>query len=78
MKKYAKLKYPQRYGNNLLPTGTIVEVLSKDDPMVLKVFPRMKERPESIQVAILYPGAIAPTIAHVDQIILIDEDKTND
>ena len=67
-KRYARLKYPQKFMDRLLPKGTVVELLEKDDSRLLAIFPNMVERDGSCQVAIVFPGAERPTIAHRDQI----------
>lgn len=66
--KQSRLKYPTRIGGVLYPKHTIVELLDRNDPRVLEVWPNMEENRHSNCVCIIPPNSDVPCITLSEQI----------
>lgn len=55
------LRYPLKIGTHTYPRGTLVDVLSADDPEVKKIFPDIKNNQSSNQVALAIYGRNKPS-----------------
>lgn len=54
MIKQAKTEYPIVVAGKLYPAGTVVEVLSKNDKLVLDKFPSMQDNKHSNLIAVKF------------------------
>ena len=63
-----RTKYKIRVGQVLFDMDTEVEVVEKNDPRVLAVFPGMKDNPASLHVAVVFPGRDHITIVDKSQL----------
>jgi len=71
----AKLKYGMRLGSQIVPAGTLVTLLDRENVAVQRILPGVEYKSNAVAVAVQFEGRDHATLVHYKELVIEDTEQ---